>query len=206
MRAVTHFLRTFVATVLCLGTLVSVTAVTAAPPAGAVSTGIPVMGPNRLNARQLANWFRATGRTPLIPSSIEQLAQYYISEGNAEGVRGDIAFAQEYPRAFAVLLHNHRAAQNAPNQRIGPLHPVLAGTNTAQTHPCPATRLRQRGIDPLMHLLQQLHHRPEFGLDRDGEVPVRITESDRFRPRLVRTRADPYRAGVHRTKQSGERG
>ncbi len=94
MRAVTHFLRTLLVTVLCLGTLVSVSAVTAGSPAGAVGTGIPVMGPSRLTAGQLANWFRATGRTPQIPVSIDQLAQYYIDEGNAEGVRGDIAFAQ----------------------------------------------------------------------------------------------------------------
>ncbi|MGZ4675120.1 MAG: glucosaminidase domain-containing protein [Acidimicrobiia bacterium] len=93
MRAVTHFLRLFVASVLCLGAVIVPGAVSAST-AGAVETGIPVMGPSRLNAGQLANWFRATKRTPLIPVSIDQLAQYYIDEGNAEGVRGDIAFAQ----------------------------------------------------------------------------------------------------------------
>jgi len=93
MRAVTLFLRSFCASVLCLAAVV-VPSVLGAHPAGAVATGIPVMGPSRLNAGQLANWYRATGRAPAIPVSIDQLAQYYIDEGNAEGVRGDIAFAQ----------------------------------------------------------------------------------------------------------------
>jgi hypothetical protein len=93
MRAVTHFLRTLLVTVLCLGTLVGIAA-TAPAPAGAVAAGIPVMGPNRLTAKQMANWFRATGRTAQIPVSIDQLATYYAKEGRAEGVRGDIAFAQ----------------------------------------------------------------------------------------------------------------
>ncbi len=56
--------------------------------------GIPVMGPSLLSASQLATWYRATKRTPLIPVSIDQLAAYYIAEGRAEGVRGDLAFAQ----------------------------------------------------------------------------------------------------------------
>jgi hypothetical protein len=66
----------------------------AAQPAGADTWGIPVMGPSTLSAAQLAKWFRATGRTPAIPVSVEALAQFYIDEGAAENVRGDIAFAQ----------------------------------------------------------------------------------------------------------------
>jgi hypothetical protein len=65
-----------------------------AQPAGAAVAGVPVMGPSTLNAAQLARWFRATGRTPAIPVSIETLAQYYIQEGAAVNVRGDLAFAQ----------------------------------------------------------------------------------------------------------------
>jgi hypothetical protein len=92
MRAVTHFVRVLVAAAVVLAALV---AVPDAPHASAdVGGGVGVMGPNRLSAAQLANWFRATGRTPAIPVSIDVLAQYYIEEGAAEGVRGDIAFAQ----------------------------------------------------------------------------------------------------------------
>jgi hypothetical protein len=78
------------------GALVPVTvpATTPARPAGAAAWGIPVMGPPTLSAAQLARWFRATGRTAAIPVSVETLAQYYIQEGAAANVRGDLAFAQ----------------------------------------------------------------------------------------------------------------
>jgi hypothetical protein len=64
-----------------------------------VTTHTPVMGPNLLNAAQLAHWFRAVpGRPPMrVPSlhnDITALAQTFIDEGHVEGVRGDIAFVQ----------------------------------------------------------------------------------------------------------------
>ena len=94
MRAVTHLVRTFVAVAVLAAALVIPSASVGSVAAADVGVGVGVMGPNRLSAAQLANWFRATNRTPLIPVSIDQLAQYYIDEGAAEGVRGDIAFAQ----------------------------------------------------------------------------------------------------------------
>jgi len=56
--------------------------------------GITILGPETLNAQQIAGWYvdqgydDGTGEDPL------QLAQAYLNEGAAEGVRGDIAFAQ----------------------------------------------------------------------------------------------------------------
>lgn len=56
--------------------------------------GLSILGPEVLTAAQIAGWFRSvsdkniTGATPL------QLAELYLDEGAAEGVRGDIAFAQ----------------------------------------------------------------------------------------------------------------
>ncbi len=93
MRAVTHSLRLLLATVLLSAGLVAA-GVTHPAPASADGAGVPVMGPPRLSAAQLANWYRATNRTPQIPVSIDELAAYYIEEGFAEGVRGDMAFAQ----------------------------------------------------------------------------------------------------------------
>jgi hypothetical protein len=66
----------------------------AARPAGASTSTFPVMGPSTLTAAQLARWFHSTGRVPVIPVSIEALAQFYIQEGADENVRGDLAFAQ----------------------------------------------------------------------------------------------------------------
>jgi hypothetical protein len=66
------------------------------PPAPAIT--ISIMGPSRLSARQLANWFngrqpRPTGRySATVP--VERLIALFIEEGAAERVRGDVAFAQ----------------------------------------------------------------------------------------------------------------
>lgn len=64
------------------------------PAAAASAAGVPVTGPSVLSSTQLANWYRATKRTPAIPVSIDELASYYIAEGLKTGVRGDLAFAQ----------------------------------------------------------------------------------------------------------------
>jgi hypothetical protein len=64
--------------------------------AGALRGGGPsVVGPTIVNAAQMAAWWRTQhygGYSVGIP--IEALAQLYVDEGNAEGVRGDVAFAQ----------------------------------------------------------------------------------------------------------------
>lgn len=68
-----------------------------APPAGvtaAVGT-VSIMGPSRVSAAQLAQWFNA--RSPggyRAAVDVGTLASFYISEGAAEGVRGDVAFLQ----------------------------------------------------------------------------------------------------------------
>jgi hypothetical protein len=54
----------------------------------------PVMGPSAVTADELADWYATTGQKPDLPISVRQLAGYFIQEGAAEGVRGDIAFAQ----------------------------------------------------------------------------------------------------------------
>ena len=64
------------------------------PPAAAV----PIMGPSRLAASQIVAWFH--GRQPRPAGSyaatepVEALATYFIEEGAAEGVAGDVAFMQ----------------------------------------------------------------------------------------------------------------
>ena len=96
MRAVPKSLRALlVSAFLATSFAVALPSVVAVAPAGAdASPGVPVMGPSLLSAAQLANWYRATGRSPALPVTIDQMAAYYISEGAAEGVRGDLAFAQ----------------------------------------------------------------------------------------------------------------
>ena len=54
----------------------------------------PVMGPSVLTGAQMAGWIRSQGYSPNIQTSIDDLANTYIQEGNDENVRGDVAFAQ----------------------------------------------------------------------------------------------------------------
>jgi hypothetical protein len=69
------------------------------PGGGPASAGtIGIMGAARVNAAQMAAWFN--GRTPH-PSGtynatvpVQTLAQIFLEEGAAEGVRGDAAFVQ----------------------------------------------------------------------------------------------------------------
>jgi hypothetical protein len=55
----------------------------------------PVMGPARMNAAQLAAWYRSKRITDATATvTVEELAKMYIEEGAAEGIAGDIAFVQ----------------------------------------------------------------------------------------------------------------
>jgi peptidoglycan hydrolase CwlO-like protein len=57
--------------------------------------GEPVMGPTVLSAAQMAAWWHTRSYSFRVAgTSIEELAQLFVEEGQAEGVRGDLAFAQ----------------------------------------------------------------------------------------------------------------
>jgi Mannosyl-glycoprotein endo-beta-N-acetylglucosaminidase len=60
------------------------------------AAGDPIMGPTVLNAGEMAAWLRSSGASPRLSAgvTVEQIAQMYVDEGNAENVRGDVAFAQ----------------------------------------------------------------------------------------------------------------
>jgi hypothetical protein len=63
------------------------------------TTQTPVMGPNLLDADQLAAWYRSKrGSTPPnvpgVDYDVRALAQLFIEEGRLDGVRGDLAFVQ----------------------------------------------------------------------------------------------------------------
>ena len=53
------------------------------------------MGPTILTAAQMAGWWHTRSYSFRVPgTTIEQLAQIFVEEGQAELVRGDFAFAQ----------------------------------------------------------------------------------------------------------------
>jgi hypothetical protein len=53
-----------------------------------------ILGSAVLNPAQLAGWFAQSPYQSKISTPISQLASWYVSEGDAQGVRGDLAFAQ----------------------------------------------------------------------------------------------------------------
>lgn len=57
-----------------------------------------ILGPNRVSARKLARWYKrhrpSAAPHPELGIGIRRLARIFVSEGKAEGVRGDVAFCQ----------------------------------------------------------------------------------------------------------------
>ncbi|MFA5883463.1 MAG: glucosaminidase domain-containing protein [Acidimicrobiia bacterium] len=58
--------------------------------------GVPIMGTSVLDAAELAAWFKSTGQRAKLmgTTTIDELTDMYVTEGAAENVRGDLAFAQ----------------------------------------------------------------------------------------------------------------
>jgi hypothetical protein len=96
-----HRSRTRFATAALAASIVAVGLAFASPtqaaPADATTTSAtrtPVMAQARLTGPQMASYFRSKGKTSQATVSIDVLAAHFISEGAAEGVAGDLAFAQ----------------------------------------------------------------------------------------------------------------
>lgn len=53
-----------------------------------------IEGANCATKQQLVNYFNSKGKSPKLNCTIDQLVQYFLEEGAAEGIRGDIAFFQ----------------------------------------------------------------------------------------------------------------
>ncbi len=93
--------------VLALGALASACTPDPAPPppnpdvcdapASSSALAVSVMGPcSRLSVDQIVAWFDSVPGKPTYRASvpIRDIVTYYVEEGNAEGVRGDLAFVQ----------------------------------------------------------------------------------------------------------------
>jgi hypothetical protein len=95
-RRASRLIATFAAMIVACASLIATTTSTASAD---VTTHTPVMGPSLLSAGDLAGWYdRHKGSNqphlPALGDSVLLLAQIFINEGNAEGVRGDLAFVQ----------------------------------------------------------------------------------------------------------------
>lgn len=76
------------------GTTTTEPVATPATTTPALTSITPVLGKSRLTPEQIASWFARQGVTPTIVTPILDLARIFVDEGNAQNVRGDIAFAQ----------------------------------------------------------------------------------------------------------------
>jgi uncharacterized phage infection (PIP) family protein YhgE len=124
----------------------------------------PVMGPSVLTGAQMAGWIRSQGYSPNIQTSIDDLANTYIQEGNDENVRGDVAFAQA-----VVETGGFEAAPDNNYAGMGWCDSCSSGTS----FPTPRDGVRAQ----IQHLLNyadpnsrasQLHHPPSpywYGMD-----------------------------------------
>jgi hypothetical protein len=66
-----------------------------ARPGALTATGLSVQGNSQATAQQLVDWFLARTRSAYRATvPVAQLASYFISEGRAQGIRGDVAFCQ----------------------------------------------------------------------------------------------------------------
>ncbi|MFM8303063.1 MAG: glucosaminidase domain-containing protein [Actinomycetota bacterium] len=117
-----------VAGVLSLGVLTTACVVPPPPdvcdaPASSTASAVAVMGScPRLTFDEMVAWFDAVASKPTYRASvpIRDLVTYYVEEGRAEGVRGDIAFAQSiietgYFSSYIAQTKNNFAGIGAAN-------------------------------------------------------------------------------------------
>jgi hypothetical protein len=125
----------------CLLLLLALSVTVAATDPAAASERTAVMRAERVQAAEMAAWFRANEprtSTSRASVSIEELARLYVQEGRAEGVSGDVAFIQgiietgwfRWPSGQVTPQHNNFAGLGAcdggtctvarfPSARIG---------------------------------------------------------------------------------------
>jgi hypothetical protein len=136
---------------------------------------VPIMSATQLSAKELTSWFQS--RTPqprgayAATALVSDMTGYYIDEGNAEGVSGDVAFMQAIvetgwfrfggrvdPRAnnFAGIgAHDGNEPARFPDARTGVRaqiqHLRAYADPTATT--CAVPPLRRPCADPRFHLV-----------------------------------------------------
>lgn len=133
-----------------------------------------IMGEAHATAQQMALFCRSKNEEPKLTScTLEQLAEIFLEEGKAEGVRGDVAFAQSlhetgYFKFGGIVLpsQNNYAGIGALNGNA---------TGQAATFPDPRTGVRAQiqhlkayaSTEPLVNTCVD----PRFSLVARGSVP-----------------------------------
>jgi hypothetical protein len=159
-------------------------------PAGSTATAVKVMGRcPRLSIDQMVAWFLNTPNRPTyrLAVPIHDLVTYYVEEGNAEGVRGDIAFAQAiletgwFSSVIAETKNNYAGigavdtdplggAATFPDARTGVRaqiqHLRAYADSTATT--CAVPPLHHPCVDPRFHLVSPKGKAPTWNQFGNG--------------------------------------
>jgi hypothetical protein len=87
----------------------------------ATTSASPIMGPSRLTADDLVAYLDSLhlDPQPSLTVPLPTLASYYIEEGNAEGIRGDVAFAQSVLETGAFTFPGHGLLDPVDNNFAG---------------------------------------------------------------------------------------
>ena len=84
-----------------------------------LGSNTPIMGKVVLTGPELAAWFGAKYSPPRTTVPLDILTNLYIEEGSAEGVRGDIAFAQSVLETGAFSFPSYGQVGNTDNNFAG---------------------------------------------------------------------------------------
>jgi len=79
----------------------------------------PILGQPMLSGEELAAWYKSTKRVSNITVTIDELAGYYVEEGAAENVRGDIAFAQSILETASFGFPDYGQLRGTDNNYAG---------------------------------------------------------------------------------------
>jgi hypothetical protein len=85
----------------------------------ATTSASGIMGPAQLTADDLVAYIDSLRLHPKLTVPLRTLAGFYISEGNAEGVRGDVAFAQSILETGAFMFPGHGLLDPIDNNFAG---------------------------------------------------------------------------------------
>jgi hypothetical protein len=85
----------------------------------ATTSASPIMGPNRLTADDLVAYIDSLHLRPQLTVDMRTLAALYISEGSAEGIRGDVAFAQSILETGAFMFPGQGLVDPGDNNYAG---------------------------------------------------------------------------------------
>ncbi len=101
----------------------------ASRPVAPIPQEVSLIGMPRLNAEDLAGWFEASAYRPRTTTPVIDLARWFIRDGRAEGIRGDIAFAQAvletggFANTDSVVANNFSGIGHYDNAPLGFIFP-----------------------------------------------------------------------------------